>query len=162
MVNSANTVDSAQLFELLSTVCDPEIPVLTLQDLGVLRDIEVVDDEVKVTITPTYAGCPAMDTMRSDIETTLKQAGYQNVKVQQSLSPAWTTDWMSERGRQKLRAYGIAPPVSTACGQQTGQIECPQCNSVEVKRISEFGSTACKALYQCQDCLEPFDYFKCI
>jgi len=162
MVNSANTVDSSQLFELLSTVCDPEIPVLTLQDLGVLRDIEVIDDEVKVTITPTYAGCPAMDTMRSDIETTLKQAGYQNVTVQQSLSPAWTTDWMSESGRQKLRAYGIAPPVSTACGRQTGQIECPQCNSAEVKRISEFGSTACKALYQCQQCLEPFDYFKCI
>jgi len=162
MVNSANTVDSSQLFELLSTVCDPEIPVLTLQDLGVLRDIEVVDDEVKVTITPTYAGCPAMDTIRSDIETTLRQAGYQNVTVQQSLSPAWTTDWMSESGRQKLRAYGIAPPVSTACGRQTGQIECPQCNGAEVKRISEFGSTACKALYRCQDCLEPFDYFKCI
>ena len=162
MVNSADTLDSAQLYELLSTVCDPEIPVLTLQDLGVLRDIEIIDDEIKVTITPTYAGCPAMDTMRSDIKTTLEQAGYQNVTVQQSLSPAWTTDWMSESGRQKLRAYGIAPPVSTACGRQMGKIECPQCDSAEVKRISEFGSTACKALYQCQDCLEPFDYFKCI
>jgi ring-1,2-phenylacetyl-CoA epoxidase subunit PaaD len=162
MVKSANNLDSARLLDLLSTVCDPEIPVLTLQDLGVLRDIEVVDDQIKVTITPTYAGCPAMDAMRSDIEATLGQAGYQNVTVQQSLSPAWTTDWMSESGRQKLRAYGIAPPVSTACGQQTGQIECPQCNSAEVKCISEFGSTACKALYQCQDCFEPFDYFKCI
>ena len=162
MVAPAKTMDSVRLFELLSEVCDPEIPVLTLQDLGVLRDISVTDDEVKVTITPTYAGCPAMDTMRSDIETTLAQAGIQNVTVQQSLSPAWTTDWMSESGRQKLRAYGIAPPVTTTCGRQTGQIECPQCNSAEVKLISEFGSTACKALYQCQDCLEPFDYFKCI
>jgi len=162
MVAPANTMDSARLFELLSEVCDPEIPVLTLQDLGVLRDISVTDDEVKVTITPTYAGCPAMDTMRSDIESTLAQAGYQKVTVQQSLSPAWTTDWMSEKGRQKLLAYGIAPPVTTSCGRQTGQIECPQCNGSDVKLISEFGSTACKALYQCQDCLEPFDYFKCI
>lgn len=162
MVAPAKTMDSVRLFELLSEVCDPEIPVLTLQDLGVLRDISVIDGEVKITITPTYAGCPAMDTMRSDIESTLAQAGYQKVSVQQSLSPAWTTDWMSEKGRQKLRAYGIAPPVTTSCGRQTGQIECPQCNGSDVKLISEFGSTACKALYQCQDCLEPFDYFKCI
>jgi len=162
MVAPAKTMDSVRLFELLSEVCDPEIPVLTLQDLGVLRDISVIDGEVKITITPTYAGCPAMDTMRSDIESTLAQAGYQKVTVQQSLSPAWTTDWMSEKGRQKLLAYGIAPPVTTSCGRQTGQIECPQCNGSDVKLISEFGSTACKALYQCQDCLEPFDYFKCI
>ena len=162
MVANAGNMDTAQLFELLSSVCDPEIPVLTLQDLGVLRDISVDGDEIKVTITPTYAGCPAMDTMRADIETTLAQAGIEHVTVQQSLSPAWTTDWMSENGREKLRAYGIAPPVNTTCGQATGTIECPQCGSSDVKRISEFGSTACKALYQCQDCREPFDYFKCI
>jgi len=162
MVGSEHTADIDRLYELLSSVCDPEIPVLTLQDLGVLRDISVNDDEVKVTITPTYAGCPAMDTMRSDIESTLAEAGYQKVNVQQSLSPAWTTDWMSENGRNKLRAYGIAPPVTKSCGQQTGQIECPQCGHGEVEKISEFGSTACKALYRCQDCLEPFDYFKCI
>jgi len=162
MVASANKAETNQLFELLSSVVDPEIPVLTLQDLGVLRDISVVDGEVKVTITPTYAGCPAMETMRADIESALATAGYEHVTVKQSLSPAWSTDWMSKSGREKLRAFGIAPPVRSTCGQSSGQIECPQCNSAEVKLISEFGSTACKALYQCQDCREPFDYFKCI
>ncbi len=162
MVAASNKADIARLFELLSSVVDPEIPVLTLQDLGVLRDISVDNDSIKVTITPTYAGCPAMDTMRADIETTLAAAGYEQVTVQQSLSPAWTTDWMSENGRKKLLAYGIAPPVKTTCGQATGKIKCPQCGSSNVKTISEFGSTACKALYQCQDCREPFDYFKCI
>ena len=166
MVAPANNTDTSKLFELLSSVVDPEIPVLTLQDLGVLRDISITDGAVKVTITPTYAGCPAMQTMRADIEATLSGAGYQQVTVQQSLSPAWTTDWMSENGRKKLRAYGIAPPLKTDCkttrGQQAATIECPQCKSSDVKLISEFGSTACKALYQCRDCLEPFDYFKCI
>jgi len=162
MVATSNNPETTQLFELLSSVVDPEIPVLTLQDLGVLRDISVVDGEVKVTITPTYAGCPAMEVMRADIESTLATAGYEHVTVEQKLSPAWSTDWMSENGREKLRAYGIAPPVKTDCGQSTGQIACPQCNSTGVKLISEFGSTACKALYQCQDCREPFDYFKCI
>jgi len=162
MVVDSNTTETARLFDILSSVVDPEIPVLTLQDLGVLRDISVDGSEVTVTITPTYAGCPAMETMRADIESALATAGYKQVVVQQKLSPAWTTDWMSQSGREKLRAYGIAPPVSTTCGQSGGQIECPQCNSAEVKRISEFGSTACKALYQCQDCREPFDYFKCI
>lgn len=162
MVTTTDKTDTAQLFELLSSVVDPEIPVLTLEDLGVLRDIRVSEGEVKVTITPTYAGCPAMDAMRSDIETTLAKAGFQQVNVRTRLSPAWTTDWMSENGRKKLRAYGIAPPVSTSCGQLPGSIACPQCESTEVKRISEFGSTACKALYRCENCLEPFDYFKCI
>jgi ring-1,2-phenylacetyl-CoA epoxidase subunit PaaD len=162
MVSKANNPDNARLYEVLSSVCDPEIPVLTLQDLGVLREVSIDDDIVNVTITPTYAGCPAMETMSSDIVTALAEAGYQQVTVQQRLSPAWTTDWMSEDGRKKLRAYGIAPPAKTSCGRQTGPIECPQCDSIEVKKISEFGSTACKALYQCQDCREPFDYFKCI
>jgi ring-1,2-phenylacetyl-CoA epoxidase subunit PaaD len=162
MVAASNKADTARLFELLSSVVDPEIPVLTLQDLGVLRDISVDNGSIKVTITPTYAGCPAMDTMRADIENTLAAAGYEQVTVQQSLSPAWTTDWMSENGREKLRAYGIAPPANKTCDRKTGTIECPQCKSGDVKLISEFGSTACKALYQCQGCLEPFDYFKCI
>lgn len=163
MVVDAVKTDTAQLFKLLSSVCDPEIPVLTLQDLGVLRDISIAGDEVKVTITPTYSGCPALEVMQEDIKTVLADAGYQHVTVKQSLSPAWTTDWMSEAGREKLRTYGIAPPARQA-GQQTDRanIQCPQCGSGEVKRISEFGSTACKALYQCQDCREPFDYFKCI
>jgi len=162
MVISSDTSGTAQLFELLSSVVDPEIPVLSLRDLGVLRDISVEGDEVRVTITPTYAGCPAMETMQADIEAKLNAAGYQQVTVQQKLSPAWTTDWMTENGRNKLRAYGIAPPAATACGRETSQIECPQCASADVKLVSEFGSTACKALYQCQDCREPFDYFKCL
>lgn len=169
MVVDTDKTDTASLFKLLDSVCDPEIPVLTLQDLGVLRDISITGDEVKVTITPTYSGCPAVQVMQEDIKTVLAGAGYQHVTVQQSLSPAWTTDWMSDAGREKLRAYGIAPPARQA-GQQTGQqteranIQCPQCGSSKVKLISEFGSTACKALYRCQDknCREPFDYFKCI
>ena len=162
MVMMSDKRETAHLFELLSSVVDPEIPVLTLQDLGVLRDISVDDGEVTVTITPTYAGCPAMQTMRTDIENALLEAGYQQIKVRESLSPAWSTDSMTQNGREKLRNYGIAPPLKTGCDQSSSSIECPQCNSSEVKRISEFGSTACKALYQCQDCLEPFDYFKCI
>jgi len=159
MVAAVNKTDSTALFELLNKVCDPEIPVLTLQDLGVLRDISNDDDGITVTITPTYAGCPAMAAMQADIETALAEAGYQQVTVKQSLSPAWTTDWMSDAGREKLRAYGIAPPARP---NEPGSIQCPQCGSGEVKLISAFGSTACKALYQCQDCREPFDYFKCI
>ena len=162
MVAATRKMDTAQLFALLESVVDPEIPVLTLRDLGVLRDITLDNGEVDVTITPTYAGCPAMETMRSDIETTLKAAGFEKVNVRTSLSPAWSTDWMSENTREKLRAYGIAPPSTTSCGQQVGVIECPQCRSNDVERVSEFGSTACKALYKCQNCLEPFDYFKCI
>lgn len=162
MVASKKRTETDQLYELLSSVVDPEIPVLTLQDLGVLRDISVTDGEVKVTITPTYTGCPAMETIRADIESTLAAAGYKQVIVQQNLSPAWSTDWMTQGGREKLRAYGIAPPLNNACGQTDSRIECPQCKSADVKLISEFGSTACKALYQCQDCREPFDYFKCI
>jgi ring-1,2-phenylacetyl-CoA epoxidase subunit PaaD len=162
MVAMADKTETARLYELLSSVADPEIPVLTLQDLGVLRDVSVAEGKVTVTITPTYAGCPAMDTMRADIESTLARAGYSQVSVQQTLSPAWTTDWMTPAGREKLRAYGIAPPLNTGCGQADGCIECPQCNSSNVKKISEFGSTACKALFQCQDCREPFDYFKYI
>jgi len=163
MVELDKHPESAHILKLLSAVVDPEIPVLTLEDLGVLRAISVVDDTVGISITPTYAGCPAIDTMRTDIETTLAAAGYREVRIQQSLSPAWTTDWMTETGRKKLRAYGIAPPPAmTSCGRPKDAIECPQCCCREVKLISEFGSTACKALYRCQDCREPFDYFKCI
>lgn len=159
----ANTHDeTTRLHQLLSTVVDPEIPVLTLADLGIIREVQCDNDSVEITITPTYAGCPAMQTMRTDIENVLEKAGYRHVKVRQCLSPAWTTDWMSDSGREKLRAYGIAPPLKTTCGKSIDRIECPQCKSAEVKRISEFGSTACKALYQCRECLEPFDYFKCL
>ena len=162
MVALTQNREIRQLFEILGSVVDPEIPVLSLQDLGVLREISIDQGEVCINITPTYAGCPALETMKADIEARLTEAGYLQVRINQVLSPAWTTDWMSESGRKKLRAYGIAPPMSTACGKQTGNIECPQCGCVDVKCISEFGSTACKALYQCQQCREPFDYFKCL
>jgi len=151
-----------RLFELLGGVSDPEIPVLSLLDLGVVRDVSVQGGKVSVTVTPTYAGCPAMTAMRADIETTLAAAGYGQVEVRQKLSPAWSTDWMTDHGREKLRAYGIAPPLRISGGETDARIECPQCRSTDVEKISEFGSTACKALYRCRDCLEPFDYFKCL
>ena len=145
-------------------VVDPEIPVLTIADLGVLRDVSVADGRVEVAITPTYSGCPAMNMIAVEIELALELAGFPNPKVRTVLSPAWTTDWMSEEGRRKLREYGIAPPLAASCrralfGVQT--VQCPQCGSAETELLSEFGSTACKALWRCKSCREPFDYFKC-
>lgn len=150
----------SDLWDLLDQVKDPEIPVLSIWDLGVLQDI-VVDDsgQITVIITPTYSGCPAMKQISHDVQRALMEAGHQSVTVQSQLSPAWTTDWMTVEGREQLRRYGIAPPESRQ-GNKT--IECPQCASSKVELISEFGSTACKALYKCNDCAEPFDYFKCI
>ena len=162
MVIPYNLTDTTELYELLSSVTDPEIPVLTLRDLGVLRDINIIDDEIMVTITPTYAGCPALETMRADIERVLRDAGHHRVSGRQRLSTAWPPDWMSEEGRQKLRDYGIAPPACRSDEKFTSPIACPQCGSEDTAKISEFGSTACKALYQCQSCREPFDYFKCL
>jgi len=145
-------------------VVDPEIPVLTIADLGVLRDVSVADGRVEVAITPTYSGCPAMNMIAVEIELALELAGFPNPKVRTVLSPAWTTDWMSEEGRRKLREYGIAPPLAAGSrralfGVQT--VQCPQCGSAETELLSEFGSTACKALWRCKSCREPFDYFKC-
>ena len=154
----------SELWALLDQVTDPEIPVLSLWDLGVLSKIEKVGDCVHVTITPTYSGCPAMRTMADDIRAVLNEAGYLQVDIETSLSPAWTTDWLSPEGREKMQAYGIAPPCQgTSCtGASAAQApaNCPHCGSVNTRMISEFGSTACKALYQCNDCQEPFDYFK--
>jgi ring-1,2-phenylacetyl-CoA epoxidase subunit PaaD len=147
-------------------VCDPEIPVLTIADLGVLRTIETVaDGAIEVTITPTYSGCPAMDVIGFEVRAALMKAGIEDARVRQVLSPAWTTDWMSEAGKAKLRAYGIAPPVSRASrralfGEES--VACPRCGSQDTEKVSEFGSTACKALWRCTSCREPFDYFKCI
>jgi len=161
---------NASIWALLQDVTDPEIPVLTLEDLGVIRDVQVArengEDRVTVVITPTYSGCPAMTTMEIDIRDRLMRAGYGAVSVRTVLSPAWTTDWLTERGRDKLRAYGIAPP-DEAAGKRAlmgddPTIVCPHCGSKDTRQISEFGSTACKALHQCNACLEPFDYFKCI
>jgi len=146
--------------KILAQVTDPEIPVLSLHDLGVIRNIEVNDDEIIVTITPTYSGCPAMEVMKQDIIKVLSKQGRKvglptKVTVITQLSPAWTTDWISEKGKQALLKYGIMPP------SRKGTIMCPQCESKNVELLSQFGSTACKALYRCKDCLEPFDYFKC-
>lgn len=157
-----------RLRRVLSTVVDPEIPVLTIEDLGILRDVETDDDGgVTVTVTPTYSGCPAMDMVGSEIRRVLGDAGYDAVTIRQVLDPAWTTDWMSEAGRRKLLEYGIAPPSEAAgkrvlLGLDDPEVACPQCGSVTTEKLSEFGSTACKALWRCRDCLEPFDYFKCI
>lgn len=145
-----------QLWDLLDAVKDPEIPAVSLWEMGILQDIEQAGDKVKVTITPTYSGCPAMAAMAEDVVTALTEAGYES-EVINRLSPAWSTSWMSEEARENLREYGIAPPGS---GGERAQVLCPQCESSEVKRLSEFGSTACKALYQCVSCGEPFDYFK--
>ncbi|GAB4262837.1 MAG: phenylacetate-CoA oxygenase subunit PaaJ [Saprospiraceae bacterium] len=160
-------MNKEEILRILQSVTDPEIPVLTLEDMGIIRDINIDEDEkVEVVITPTYTGCPAMDLIAVNIKSALQEAGIQNVEVKTTLSPAWSTDWLSEEGRKKLKAYGIAPPEKAA-GKSAllgldGGVTCPRCNSTNTRLISEFGSTACKALYQCNDCLEPFDYFKCI
>ena len=149
-----------EVWSILSEVCDPEIPVLTIMDLGVLRKVAVRDDEVEVTITPTYSGCPAMDAISMDIKMRLLEAGYKKIKIISVLDPAWTTDWMSEDGKRKLREYGIAPPPRLR-DKESAVLLCPQCGSSHTKLVSEFGSTACKSLCQCLDCLEFFDHFKC-
>ncbi|WP_022721781.1 1,2-phenylacetyl-CoA epoxidase subunit PaaD [Rhodopseudomonas sp. B29] len=145
-------------------VVDPEIPVLTIADLGVLRKIAVVDGRVEVTITPTYSGCPAMNMIALEIELALAREGIAKPVITTVLSPAWTTDWMSDEGRRKLKDYGIAPPQPgggrrALFGEQ--QVACPQCGSTDTEVLSEFGSTSCKALWRCKSCREPFDYFKC-
>ncbi len=151
-------------WDAAATVVDPEIPVLTIADLGVLREVAVTGDRVEVTITPTYSGCPAMNMIALEIELALERAGFRHSKICTVLSPAWTTDWMSEEGRRKLRDYGIAPPeVSSSRRALFGvqKVACPQCGSDDTELLSEFGSTSCKALWRCKACREPFDYFKC-
>jgi ring-1,2-phenylacetyl-CoA epoxidase subunit PaaD len=155
------------IWSLLETVNDPEVPVLSIVDLGIVREVRLTDGHPEIVITPTYSGCPAMDVIRMNIRMTLLQHGFTDIKLATVLSPAWTTDWMSEKGKQQLKAYGIAPPtpVPIVCDlalfQHNEAIACPQCGSYHTTMISEFGSTACKALYRCEDCREPFDYFKC-
>ncbi|MFN3951667.1 MAG: 1,2-phenylacetyl-CoA epoxidase subunit PaaD [Thermaurantimonas sp.] len=161
--------DTERIMEILSRVCDPEIPVLTIQDMGILRMVDIhPDGSIEVVITPTYSGCPAMHAIENEIISTLEQEGFQNVKVTEQLSPPWTTDWMTDEGRLKLEAYGIAPPTKSTPDKRqilfgkAPAVRCPHCKSTNTAMISQFGSTACKALYKCHDCLEPFDYFKCI
>ena len=153
-----------EVWNILSSVNDPEIPVLSIVDLGIVRDIKSHEEMVEVIITPTYSGCPAMDFIAVNIRQALSEKGFKNIKITHQLSPAWTTDWMTDEGKQKLKAFGIAPPVSKTFDKnylETIEVECPHCHSLNTKLISQFGSTACKALYQCNDCGEPFDYFKC-
>jgi ring-1,2-phenylacetyl-CoA epoxidase subunit PaaD len=154
--------------QLLETVCDPEIPALTIAELGILRDLHwhETDDTLEVVITPTYSGCPAMNAIEVNIRAALQEGGFERVKVTTVLSPAWTTEWLTESGRQKLLDFGIAPPVSESLDKkallgESKAVACPLCRSTNTKMISQFGSTACKALFRCMDCLEPFDYFKC-
>lgn len=151
-------ISKSQIEEILDEVKDPEIPVISIADLGILRDVKVSDDGfIEVVITPTYTGCPAMMEIERDINNALKKEGINNFKITTVLSPAWSTDLMTEEGKARLKEYGIAPPNPT----NEEDIECPNCGSRNTKLLSQFGSTACKSLFKCNDCLEPFDYFKC-
>jgi ring-1,2-phenylacetyl-CoA epoxidase subunit PaaD len=161
----ASSVETVR--EIVAPVPDPEVPVLSIDDLGILRDVTVdPSGRVQVTITPTYSGCPAMDAIRADVTSALNDAGYDDVHVKLVLSPAWTTDWMSPEGRRKLLEYGIAPPgqrASVRSGHSiplTLTLRCPRCGSPDTRELSRFGSTACKSLWACRSCQEPFDHFK--
>lgn len=164
MVEAQHDIESA--WKTLETVSDPEIPVLSVVDLGIVRDVKMNDSELQVTITPTYSGCPAMEVIEHDIRTALEEAGFDPVKISTSIHPAWTTDWMSENGKKKLLEYGISPPEhSSDKSALTGnpkEVMCPNCRSKNTRLQSQFGSTPCKSLYICNDCSEPFDHFKCI
>jgi ring-1,2-phenylacetyl-CoA epoxidase subunit PaaD len=177
-----DSIPIRQIRALLEEVNDPEVPVLSIVDLGIVRDVRTTQGAlqggaggvdgaggagIEIVITPTYSGCPAMDAIRMNIRMLLLQHGFGKAVITTILSPAWTTDWMSQKGKDKLKAYGIAPPMHTqqvchpALFQEEEAIPCPRCNSYHTQLISQFGSTACKALYRCEDCREPFDYFKC-
>ena len=174
-MSSAVLPDIQMVRHWLAQVPDPEIPVISLTDLGIIRDVEWQDDTLVVTVTPTYSGCPATSVINLDIEAALRAKGIQKLRLERQLSPPWTTVWITAEGREKLRAYGIAPPVdgTAADGRLAGRIArlagtsnlviaCPRCGSTRTEKVSQFGSTPCKASYRCTDCLEPFDYFKCI
>lgn len=161
----ANDISPDQVREWLNAVPDPEIPVLTIADLGIVRSVSVADT-VTVELAPTYSGCPATEVIEQSVIDELHKHGVMNVSIRRVLSPPWTTDWISEDGRTKLKQYGIAPPAHGASKRELlrgdRNIACPRCDSVNTQLVSEFGSTACKASYKCSDCLEPFEYFKCI
>lgn len=170
MVNATCSTAPAQVWEWLSDIPDPEIPAISIIDLGIVRDVAWSGDgECMVTITPTYSGCPAMAVIAEAVNEALKSHGVERVRILTRLSPAWSTDWMSDAGKAKLKGYGIAPPVEQAIDisgisrkrSTMPQVPCPHCGSQRTSVVSQFGSTPCKALYQCVDCLEPFDYFKC-
>ena len=158
-------IDEKQIWKWLAEVPDPEIPVVSVVDLGIVRGINIRDDSVEVEVSPTYSGCPATEVIEDSIASKLRDEGVGDVSVRRVLSPPWTTDWISDAGREKLREYGIAPPVGSAGKRQLlgkGAVRCPRCGTGQTSVVSEFGSTACKAAYKCDECLEPFEYFKCI
>lgn len=167
-MNVENNYTKDQVWEFLSEIPDPEIPVITITELGVVRDIKTSNKKTIITITPTYTGCPAMQLFEDEIIKILHEKGILNVEIKMVYAPAWTTAWMSDEAREKLREYGIAPPVKGTEDKgilfEAGpkSVKCPKCKSDNTILKSQFGSTACKALYQCNECLEPFDYFKCI
>jgi ring-1,2-phenylacetyl-CoA epoxidase subunit PaaD len=156
-----------QVWQILEEVKDPEVPVLSVVDLGIIRKVEIsAEAATRITITPTYSGCPAMDVISMDIRLKLLEKGFKKIEITQVLSPAWTTDWMSEEGKRKLKEYGIAPPnpKQQFCKDEMfveELVQCPRCNSHHTKLVSQFGSTACKSIYICNDCSEAFDHFKC-
>jgi ring-1,2-phenylacetyl-CoA epoxidase subunit PaaD len=152
-----NRPEVREIWDWLDAVPDPEIPVISVVDLGIVRDVAWDDETLIVTVTPTYSGCPATSIINLDIETALRRHGIENLMLKRQISPSWTTDWISERGREQLEKYGIAPPRPAG-----GPEKCPRCGSRKVHVVSQFGSTPCKAQWRCDDCLEPFDYFKCI
>lgn len=152
--------DIKKIWKKLEEICDPEIPVLSITDLGIIRNVRFDDGKFLIDITPTYSGCPAMDMISMDIRLKMLENGFKNFEINTIISPAWTTDWMTEAGKKKLAEYGIAAP-NRITDKDHGPKECPQCHSKNTELLSEFGSTACKSLYRCLNCKEPFDYFKC-
>lgn len=168
-MNQINSNEVSFIWDILNEIPDPEIPVISLVELGVVRNIFWENEVLQITITPTYSGCPAMRVMEMDIDQRLRSAGFTNFKINMQYHPSWTTDWMTQETKLKLKEYGIAPPqlhtkqrVGALLTEDPTNVACPQCNSENTKLISEFGSTACKSLMKCNDCLETFDYFKCI
>ncbi len=152
-------------WECLAEVMDPEVPVVSVIDLGMIRDLDWVDGHIRAKVSPTYSGCPATEMIEQSVARALMEAGFRDPQIERVLSPAWTTDWITPQGRERLRAYGIAPPAGSgkrSLIDDPGPVACPHCGSEDTEVVSQFGSTACKALYRCRSCLEPFDYFKCI
>ncbi len=165
-VKAADPLCADTVWSWLSELPDPEVPVVSVVDLGMIRNVMVRGNTVEVSVAPTYSGCPATEVIEHSIVALLRDKGVAEVRLRRVLSPPWTTDWISEEGRAKLLAYGIAPPATAAGKREIMgaklRVACPQCKSVETIQVSEFGSTPCKASYKCRDCLEPFEYFKCI
>ncbi len=155
----------SEIWDLVSSIPDPEVPCITIYDLGIIRGLNIIDNQVVIKLTPTYSGCPAINAIELAVKSKLQDNGFDPI-IERVLSPPWTTDWITVEGKEKLKAYGIAPPKMTSEANlsffSSESIECPRCNSLDTKKISQFGSTACKAQYTCGSCLEPFELFKCI